>query len=482
MESSNARLFFSFRSVYYSKDNEAHSSVWRRLGKLKLRAVSSPETAAKNPCTRTSEKPAYIDYISGKQVEQFWWLTGYCCSGKVINYVTHGSLRTSWVYPPGVISLWLPGKFWTIIAWSLLSVIMIKTHKSGFIPLQLNHGSSHPEVTPFRLGYTVYMQMLACCNQSRLCVKIIVWYYSVFASAARWLPVIFLLSYTQIFSHLSFSPRGYNFLATQNFDWQVDGKSHTRWRGVYKLQVMSDTLGRSSPRRRGWSPWEQTIPGIERFRNFKQMEHNGYESHETAKTSWHFGCTVFILNVALFFFCLFFLMCIHADCSSVVLKHGNLHFSADPSLLKLSYDQGRVLFSAHPLVAIMSLSEPHKSPQSAHANKGKEHPVVQWEEWRGVVVPWLPQQQCWIISKAASIYFCEPERDELTKLAWQHLCKPTGSVTERISAFAAKVIAGDREQISFADNATWCKWFPLCIICFSHFRVMQSEYLSLFWD
>lgn len=39
---------FHFHSVYYSKDNEAHSSVWRRLGKLELRGVSSPETTVKS--------------------------------------------------------------------------------------------------------------------------------------------------------------------------------------------------------------------------------------------------------------------------------------------------------------------------------------------------------------------------------------------------------------------------------------------------
>lgn len=56
---------FHFRSVYYSKDNETHSSVSRRLGKLKLRGVSSPETTAKSPAPELS-KPAYIDCISGK--------------------------------------------------------------------------------------------------------------------------------------------------------------------------------------------------------------------------------------------------------------------------------------------------------------------------------------------------------------------------------------------------------------------------------
>lgn len=39
---------FHFRQVYYSKDNETHSSVARRLGKLKFRGVSSLETIAKS--------------------------------------------------------------------------------------------------------------------------------------------------------------------------------------------------------------------------------------------------------------------------------------------------------------------------------------------------------------------------------------------------------------------------------------------------
>lgn len=41
-------LSFHVHYVYYSKDNETHSSVWGRLGELKLRGVSSPETTAES--------------------------------------------------------------------------------------------------------------------------------------------------------------------------------------------------------------------------------------------------------------------------------------------------------------------------------------------------------------------------------------------------------------------------------------------------
>lgn len=55
---------FHIRQVYYSKDNETHSSVARRLGKLKFRGVSSLEYC-KIPAPELS-KSAYIDYTSRK--------------------------------------------------------------------------------------------------------------------------------------------------------------------------------------------------------------------------------------------------------------------------------------------------------------------------------------------------------------------------------------------------------------------------------
>lgn len=58
---------FSFLlCVYYSKDNETRSSVWRRPGKLSLRGFSSPETYSKETLHQNLQKSAYIDCISVK--------------------------------------------------------------------------------------------------------------------------------------------------------------------------------------------------------------------------------------------------------------------------------------------------------------------------------------------------------------------------------------------------------------------------------
>ena len=114
---------------------------------------------------------------------------------------------------------------------------------------------------------------------------------------------------------------------------------------------------------------------------------------------------------------------------------------------------------------VISLWEPH-------GKKKKNHSGPTSIKWRSILLfpvrhgGVFTPQQCWIISWSIHL-FPARQGDSLTKLAWQHSCRLVGSVTKRIWAFIASVIAKDTEWISSADNTPWCKWFPLCIICFS---------------
>lgn len=81
---------FHFRPVYYSKDNETHSSVPRTLGKLKLRGVLSPETIAKSLHQNFQNLLILTIFLGSKWSDSVDWQSFTVCpKWSIIGHMAH---------------------------------------------------------------------------------------------------------------------------------------------------------------------------------------------------------------------------------------------------------------------------------------------------------------------------------------------------------------------------------------------------------
>ena len=96
--SSNASFSFSLCVLFKRQWNAFISTerAWQAVAQGRL--VTRDYSRIPAPEKKKQKKKNLL--ILTIFLEQSWWLTGYCCLGKVINYKTHGALRTSWIYPP----------------------------------------------------------------------------------------------------------------------------------------------------------------------------------------------------------------------------------------------------------------------------------------------------------------------------------------------------------------------------------------------
>lgn len=137
------------------------------------------------------------------------------------------------------------------------------------------------------------------------------------------------------------------------------------------------------------SVWKQTIPGIKCFKNFKQMEDYSCESHEKENKNklifWSYSayskCHLVLFNV-------------RSCCITAQLCHD--HAETWKTALFSGVKAAADCVSPHSLVVIMSFSGLTPIKWRSILLFSVRH--------ADVVMPWLPQQQCWIIAESIHLF------------------------------------------------------------------------------